>query len=111
MLSFISSLISVVSIFLILILIIAVILIRKSNTDVVYPPKVSNCPDYWNETYNNDDPTIKCLNVKGLGNESCNLDKPIDFSKMTMCDKQKWTQKCGTTWDGISNSTNACGMY
>jgi hypothetical protein len=104
-------LISVVSIFLILILIIAVILIRKSNTDVVYPPKVSNCPDYWNETYDKDDPTKKgkCFNEHNLG--TCRPDKPIDFSKMTMCDKQKWTQKCDTSWDGISNSTNACGMY
>ena len=90
------------------------------------PPQ--NCPDYWVESGNS------CYNIKGLGRcTSTNIGefstndvkfKDVDKNKYyymnfdemeggnTTCNKQKWANRCGLTWDGINygyGKNNPCG--
>ena len=74
----------------------------KNMKDVEFPPYVSNCPDFWEETdggvckntYNlgvpvaADDVTISTMNWNGLSGD---------------CNKYRWANNKGLTWDGITN--------
>jgi hypothetical protein len=64
----------------------------------------SNCP-------------IRCYNSHQLGtvSSSCSsIPTTMDFStddytgSSGICNKQKWADQCGITWDGITNVSNAC---
>jgi len=81
---------------------------QKNSDDVIFPPVVSDCPDYWvNESKDNN---IVCVNEKKLGD----CDKDMDFSLQPwvgtsgLCNKFKWARKCGITWDGVTNNPKAC---
>lgn len=84
-------------ILIIFLVIIGVALYDAKYKNPIYPPKISQCPDYWtldNENY--------CVNTQGLGNSSC--DKRIMTSKYTTsCDKKKFATDCELSWDGITN--------
>lgn len=60
---------------------------------------------------------IKCYNAHQLGTVSStcsSIPSDMDFStdvytgSAGLCNKQKWAQQCGLTWDGITNVSNAC---
>ena len=76
-----------------------------------YPPVVSDCPDYWLDM--SDGSGNKCINKHtDLGNSDCS--KTMDFSDsfwsgdLGLCRKKQWAQKCNLTWDGVTNSNQAC---
>ena len=82
---------------------------QKNNDDIVFPPVVGDCPDYWvNES--SDDDKLKCVNEKKLG--SCHADMefslPMWKGNSGLCNKFKWARDCGITWDGVTNNPKAC---
>lgn len=81
---------------------------QKSNDNIVFPPVVGDCPDYWvNET--NDD-KVKCVNEKKLGDCHATMDFSLPRWKgdSGLCNKFKWARDCGITWDGVTNNPKAC---
>lgn len=85
------------------------ILIYSSNSKTIsYPPYVSDCPDYWYESFDKETNIgSKCYNVKHLGSSDCQ--EYMDFSTSdwtgsdSLCKKQTWANNCKVTWDGITN--------
>ena len=99
----------VASIFLILLMIIMSILLYQKKQNIVYPPVIANCPDYWldesTDTYG------KCVNRKNLGNcKPAEMDFTGSFWTGTegLCRKYKWAKECNLTWDGITNNNKIC---
>ena len=73
----------------------------KNMKDVEFPPYVSNCPDFWEETDDGD-----CKNSYNLGNPILNNVTPstMNWNGLTGdCNKYRWANKNGLTWDGITN--------
>ena len=109
----------------ILLLIFIGLVLYENKYNKEFPPIVSNCPDYWLDMENtvtdlneNTDRSgdsitrVKCVNVKNLGNPSCQ--KEMDFSGDMWsgsdgdCRKYKWAKGCDLTWDGITNKDDIC---
>jgi hypothetical protein len=93
---------------LIILLVIIGMSLSNSNSNIVWPPVVGDCPDYWVDLKGNGE---SCYNAKSLG--KCNL--PMTEQKNTMnfnvspfnadngtCSKYTWANNCGVTWDGIT---------
>ena len=105
---------------LIISLIILGLFLAKSLFEDSYPPIISDCPDYWDVSYNIND-EIVCKNTstinKGRGDVptgDCN-DYPINQflvsgsqNEDVLCEKYKWSKKCDITWDGVTNNNQAC---
>uniref|UniRef100_A0A6C0KFH4 CPW-WPC domain-containing protein n=1 Tax=viral metagenome TaxID=1070528 RepID=A0A6C0KFH4_9ZZZZ len=78
------------------------LLIRSSKTDLVFPPMIGQCPDYWKEISNN-----VCKNVLNLGKMTC--DHVKDFSgseyqgKQGTIEKCNWAKSCDLVWDGVTD--------
>jgi hypothetical protein len=93
----------VASLILLLFLIVIGVLIYQHHKDAVWPPMISECPDYWKVV----GPEV-CENVKDLG--SCKGVK--DFSgpewqgQSGLKKKYEWARNCGVVWDGITNNTS-----
>ena len=114
-------------IFIICIIIILIVSINKPVEK--WPPKISNCPDYWVDTSGNGS---HCVNVQYLGTcskiknktsfiqEDPNISKEnnnfenaetMDFSKSPYIgssgneNKLKWAKGCGISWSGITYGT------
>ena len=97
----------------IIILIISLIIIGISlsyaKSGQVWPPVVSECPDYWVIDGSGNNAT--CKNVKDLGTCSAtggNKHLSINFNEAPFvgsneaCAKYTWASKCGVSWDGIT---------
>ena len=95
----------------------------NNKYNVSFPPTVSQCPDYWLDMEktanssgdignNNSQTKQSCVNIKNLGNQSCN--RTMDFTgnfwqgSTGNCNKSKWAKGCDLTWDGITNNSNIC---
>ena len=103
-------------------LIILGIFLAKSLFEDSYPPVISDCPDYWDVTYNENDEVV-CKNTstinKGRGDVpggECN-DYPVNTflasgntNEDILCEKYKWSKKCDITWDGVTNNNKACDL-
>lgn len=103
-------------------LIILGIFLAKSLLEDSYPPVISDCPDYWDVTYNENDQVV-CINTstinKGRGDVpggECN-DYPVNTflasgsqNEDILCEKYKWSKKCDITWDGVTNNNKACDL-
>ena len=94
---------------LILILTSVGVLIRKSNTEVPWPPTAGRCPDFWTEVSEGVDKG-KCYHTgvnPGLAGSAAILaiaaSTAIDFSNKTTCDNRTWAKTNGVDWDGVSN--------
>jgi len=98
----------------ILLLAIVAFIIYYYRDQEVYPPILSNCPDYYNLDANN-----KCVNT-GVWNlqDTANC-STIDFSgnmylapgtdrTSGLCAKKKKASECRITWDGITNNSSIC---
>ena len=103
---------------LIILLVVIGVALSKAASSESWPPVVGDCPDYWVDLSNNG---AKCSNVKDLGKSTClsgvasGHHLEMDFSgapyigSMSLCEKYKWANQCGVTWDGITSlSTNPC---
>jgi hypothetical protein len=88
-----------------------VLLFNYADSEWRKPPQ--KCPDFWVEEDG------QCYNIKGLGkckstnigdystkNVTLSIDQEkyyyMDFQKMGNCDRQKWANNCGISWDGIN---------
>ena len=88
--------------------------------DVAYPPVIANCPDYWQETRNVHGTNVCVPNEdiahQGSDAAGCLPGSGIDFSgpeyagKMGNCYKKRWAERCGFSWDGLTQpaSRNPC---
>jgi hypothetical protein len=103
----------------IVILIIALIIIGIALTyskNQSWPPMVANCPDYWVVDGSGNNTT--CTNVKDLGTCSpfgsdkhlvMNFNEPAFTGSQGDCNKYKWANKCGVSWDGLTYGvSNPC---
>jgi hypothetical protein len=119
------SVLFVSTILLIIGLIVIANFIMKNKETEIYPPVISDCPDYWVDTSGNGS---NCINVKYLGNpastsdytkcvgdKNTNTPVAIDFSVAPytgtngICQKYTWANNCGATWDGITGTDyNPC---
>lgn len=110
--------ISVISMIVILIICLAVIavLIKTSDSKRVYPPHISECPDYY---VKQEDGT--CSDVKEIATEE--VCRKVDFNDATafpnkdneglgsngaFCEKKLWAKQCGVNWDGLTNNDDVC---
>tara|TARA_E500000178_G_C16976879_1_gene733790 strand:- start:1232 stop:1558 length:327 start_codon:yes stop_codon:yes gene_type:complete len=77
----------------------------NSYNNVKFPPVENQCPDSWKASGEN------CINVKHLGTchsgqlNTMNFNIPYFKGAQGKCNKAKWAQRCGVSWQGISNST------
>lgn len=105
------------TILLIIGLIIVANFIIKNKSTEVYPPVVSDCPDYWdvdydsqgkkhckNNTYINDGRSTAICRSYPHALFSANGSSPDDI----LCEKSKWAKDCNIHWDGITNNPSAC---
>jgi hypothetical protein len=107
----------VASVLLILGLIIIGFFIVKSVEDSAYPPIISDCPDYWNVSYDSVTQSKKCQNNSinsGVNTTRCRNYPLSEFTATgtsvndVICAKNKWAKSCNIQWDGISNNSKAC---
>lgn len=100
-----SVLITALIVFIVMLLIMAVV-IKNSYENVVYPPEISLCPDYWE--VNDDGKTCKATNnnrgTYAVGDVS---DDFSDMSNSARIDKCIWASDNGVNWDGVTNR-NLC---
>jgi hypothetical protein len=96
------------SILLVIILFIMAYTINKKSSDLTWPPYVANCPDYWLDLSSNGS---MCYNSHSLGRcaiPSSSNKNTVDFTADIYtgsegdCNKKKWSNNCGVTWDGIT---------
>lgn len=116
----------VATIILIISLILLGISLLKSILNHKYPPIISDCPDYWDVSFNNG---LNCINknninVGTLGSDTTipnNKDNsdvkyfPPGYFKMpeiegetNICKKYKWALDNDVVWDGITNNSQDC---
>lgn len=95
------------------------IFVSKSLFEDKFPPIISDCPDYWDVTYDSKDNVI-CQNNStinaGSGKNKCN-NYPVNKFKENgsgdndvLCSKYKWSKNCGIVWDGVTNNSDPCNL-
>ena len=100
-----SVLITALIVFIVMLLIMAVV-IKNSYENVVYPPEISLCPDYWE--VNDDGKTCKATdNNRGTFAVGDVSDDFSDMSNSARIDKCIWASDNGVNWDGVTNR-NLC---
>ena len=96
--------IGVATIILLIMLIIIGYTLYYHQKNVQFPPVTSKCPDYW--VLKNK----KCYNPKHLG--TCGDQKDFDTNFYNghkgKCLKSKWAERCGLTWQGLTNNSKIC---
>ena len=107
----------VASILLILGLIIIGIIIARTLAEEVFPPVVTDCPDYWNVAYNSAN-QVECRHNQinsGKADPSYCRNYPTSRFGVSgssdadiLCEKSKWAKECNIHWDGITNNPKAC---
>jgi hypothetical protein len=99
---------------LIIVLAIMGVILSNSSKDVPFPPQFGMCPDYY--TISSDNKCKINSNIYSNVNADC-MNKSFDDTKYTMpgtgplsglCEKKKWANTCGVSWDGITNNSNIC---
>lgn len=89
------------------------VVISNSETSILYPPTVADCPDYYVKNG-----TGECVDeAQQLSeNTECQSINPETlFSKnegigeeSSLCQKKRWAEGCNVNWDGITNNENIC---
>tara|TARA_B100001093_G_C26239267_1_gene763634 strand:- start:186 stop:506 length:321 start_codon:yes stop_codon:yes gene_type:complete len=74
--------------------------INSEKKNIVYPPVIAECPDYWKHDIENN----KCINENNLGNAEINEFDLNIVNKLPLCDKFKLSKQLKIFWDGISNN-------
>jgi len=97
---------------LIILLILLYIFLSKSLFNNSHPPIISECPDYWDVSFNGE--FLSCKNTssinKGNGNPGCtviprDLNSQSISKKETLIELNNWAKSCGIIWDGVTNNT------
>ena len=110
---------TIATIILIISLIILAIFMKKALSNDVFPPVISDCPDYWDVSYNNAEDSVKCIrtNIINQGSTAgdCSSYDVALFQQNgssyddILCEKYKWAKGCNLEWDGVTNNNKACG--
>ena len=106
---FISTILSVI-----IILVIVAIVMYYTKNNQIYPPTLSNCPDYYNIDDNG-----KCVNNGTWTLTDATKCDYLDFSLYLynvqgtgvtsgICKKKMLANGCGISWDGITNNYSIC---
>lgn len=108
--------IPIIAIVLLLICLSAVgVALNYTSQDVVFPPNISDCPDFFVKNNNNE-----CVNKKNLGKDDPQKCTDVDFDsedkyknpgmgKLSgICEKKKWANDCKVNWDGVTNNRMVC---
>tara|TARA_A100001015_G_C14965741_1_gene702864 strand:- start:1017 stop:1385 length:369 start_codon:yes stop_codon:yes gene_type:complete len=92
--------------------------IHASSKKVIFPPNISDCPDFYVRRYNKNKKKGKCeatfpLPTKdsGCNGRSFSADKfnnPGMGPTSGICMKKKWARNCKVNWDGITNNSSVC---
>ena len=104
-------LITAIIILIIALIIIGMALSNKSN--VVWPPLVPECPDFW--TIDGSGNNATCINAKDLGtfspsngekHQTMNFNTSMFTGSEGSCNKYKWATSYNLSWDGITYGVN-----
>ena len=91
----------------------------KSIESSAYPPIISDCPDYWNVSYDAQKNKIcqqDSINT-GIVPDTANrcVAYPVSLFSANgssvndiICEKNNWAKSCNIHWDGITNNSTAC---
>jgi len=73
----------------------------KAQSNMTWPPMISECPDYWTVTG-----ISQCSNPKNLGSCGSSMDfSDKDWQGQSGLQKKfNWARQCGLTWDGVTNN-------
>jgi len=99
----------------IILLAIVAFIIYYYKDQEVYPPSVSNCPDY----YNVDSESNECVNTGVWQLDNTEMCERLDFSEdkylvpgtdstSGLCAKKNKANECNITWDGLTNNSTIC---
>ena len=95
----------------IILLVISLIFIGVSlyatQSDALWPPDPSECPDYWNVTENGCEPNSSLGKHNNSGTGACPSRKPLTRNVQMGGEAARtkaciWAKSCGVHWDGIS---------
>lgn len=99
---------------LIIVLAIMGVILGNSAANQVFPPEFSMCPDYY--TIDSQNVCKINSNIYSNVNADC-MNKNFNDSKYNtggtgplsgLCEKKKWANTCGVSWDGITNNSDIC---
>lgn len=92
-------------IFLIVMIILA-IFIKNSYKNAVFPPEISQCPDFW-DVATDGKRCVATKQNKGIFKEGETSKDFSDMSNGARIDKCNWAKDNKVMWDGITNR-NLC---
>jgi hypothetical protein len=89
-------------------IVISILVLRTKSQTITFPPEITDCPDYWYESYDKSTGKgKKCYNAHQLGSNECaevmDFTTPDWTGSDSLCKKQTWANNCGLSWDGITN--------
>lgn len=84
--------------------------LQVSQKDILFPPHISDCPDFFVK-----DGKI-CKATYNLPDQNCNdtsfeaeqYQQPGMGRESGICKKKEWAQGCKVNWDGITNNPEVC---
>jgi hypothetical protein len=90
------------------------VILGNSAKNQSFPSEYGMCPDYYtidsqntckinSNIYSN--VTVDCMN-KNFDDAKYNVGGTGPISGL--CEKKKWANTCGVSWDGITNNSNIC---
>ena len=100
--SFQTNVLTVSIVLFIFIMIVIATMMVGAKKNLVFPPEIGQCPDFWSLGTDG----IKCYNTNNLGKKCAS---PSDFSKMTLKQKCTFAKDCQIGWDGIKNASDKEG--
>ena len=79
---------------------IGVYVVNDDDKNTTFPPVETQCPDYWEA-----DDEGKCVVPKMMNKGGLVADTTMNLKEeyKTTCEKKKWANDNGISWDGISN--------
>lgn len=102
-------------VFLVFVLIIVGYFMSLSKTNQLFPPVLSDCPDYY--SLNKDNMCVLSSKIRlNVANNYCRAEdftqkkykrKGTNF-RSGLCAKKLWANDCTVKWDGITNNDNIC---
>ena len=86
--------------------------IHTSSNDVLFPPNVSSCPDFYIKNSNGQcEATFNVpsgCDTQTFDETNGQYSNPGMGPTSGMCSKKNWAEECGVNWDGITNNTEIC---
>lgn len=91
----------IAGILLLICIVIIILIFLFPNTSQVWPPMISNCPDYLTDVKGDGS---DCVNKLSLGtcSEIPNFATTPYIGSGGNCAKYTWANRCNLTWDGIT---------